>query len=92
MSARLEIVAKPDLAHRVFRGAAATWSSRYVNARSRATPTTRSLRAVAAWLEVAASRVHVVHGGSGRRKLLAIEGVDDAALRERIALIDAPGG
>jgi uncharacterized protein YggU (UPF0235/DUF167 family) len=50
------------------------------------------VRAVAAWLDIATSRVQLVHGGSGRRKLLAIDGVDDAALRERVALIDEPRG
>jgi uncharacterized protein YggU (UPF0235/DUF167 family) len=92
VTARLEIVAKP--------GSRAPGLSRrggdvVVAVRERALEGKANdaiVRAVAAWLDIAASRIRLVHGGSGRRKLLAIEGVDDAALRDRVALIDAPGG
>ncbi len=92
MSARLEIVARPGSRTP---GLSRRGGDVVVAVRERALGGKANdaiVRAVAAWLEVAASRVQLVHGGSGRRKLLAIDGVDDAALRERVALIDAPGG
>jgi len=42
-------------------------------------------QAVAAWLGVAPSRVAVALGATTRRKTLAIDGIDAAALARRIA-------
>ncbi|HWT05999.1 MAG TPA: DUF167 domain-containing protein [Xanthomonadales bacterium] len=87
MSVRLEIVAKP--------GARVTGVTRrgadvVVAVRERAVAGQANeaiLRAVADWLGIAPSRVALMHGGSGRRKLLAIDDVDEAALRARIAAL-----
>jgi uncharacterized protein len=87
MSARLEVVARPGArtAGIVRRG-----TDVVVTVRERAVDGKANdaiVRAVAAWLGIAASRVGVLHGGSGRRKLLAIDGVDDTALCARIAAL-----
>jgi uncharacterized protein len=87
MSVRLEIVAKP--------GARIPAVSRrgpdvVVAVRERAVDGNANeaiLRAVADWLGIAPSGVTLVHGGSGRRKLFAIDGIDDSALRGRIAAL-----
>jgi len=85
MSVRLEIVAKPGarIPSVARRGADVVVAvrERAVDGKANAA----IARAVAAWLGIAPSRIELLHGGSGRRKLLAIDGVDDAALRARVA-------
>jgi uncharacterized protein len=85
--ARLEIVAKP--------GSRAPGITRrggdvLVAVRARAVDGQANVaivRTVAAWLAIPASRVRLLHGGSGRRKLLALEDVDENDVRARIALL-----
>ena len=87
MTARLEIVATP--------GSRAPGISRrgpdvIVAVRERAIEGKANAAvtcAVAAWLDVAPSRVQVVRGGTARRKLLAIDGLDDDTLRRHVAVL-----
>jgi len=85
LTARLEIVAKPG-------ARVATIGRRngevVVAVRERAVDGRANdaiLRAVAAWLGIAPSRVALVRGAGARRKLLAVDGLDAAALAESIA-------
>ncbi|MDB5095326.1 MAG: hypothetical protein JWO85_3427 [Candidatus Eremiobacteraeota bacterium] len=88
MTARLEVVAKP--------GARASGISRrgtdvIVAVRERAIDGRANeavVRAVAAWLDLAPSRVTLLRGASARRKLLACEGIDEACLAQRIGNLD----
>lgn len=84
MSTRLEIVAKPGSRSEgiVRRGAEIVVAVRARAQEGRANEAV--VRAVADWLGIAPSRVVLLHGASGRRKLLALEGLDDAELRARI--------
>jgi uncharacterized protein len=85
VTARLEIVAKP--------GSRSAGISRrgpdvVVAVRERAIDGRANdavLRALAAWLGIPPSRVTLVRGAGARRKLVAIEGIDDRALVARIA-------
>jgi uncharacterized protein YggU (UPF0235/DUF167 family) len=45
------------------------------------------VRALACWLDVAPSRVTLLRGASGRRKLIAIDGLDADALTARLAAL-----
>ncbi|HMD01698.1 MAG TPA: DUF167 domain-containing protein [Candidatus Baltobacteraceae bacterium] len=85
MPVRLQIAAKPGS-----RTPAVTVRNGIVNVavRERAlggAANAAIVRAVAAWLGVAPSRIALVHGTRARRKVLAIEGMDAAALAQRLA-------
>ncbi len=85
MTVRLEIIAKPGArsATIVHRGDAIQ-----VAVRARAVDGAANeaiLAAVAAWLDVARSRVTLVRGASARRKLLAIDDMDADTLAARVA-------
>jgi uncharacterized protein YggU (UPF0235/DUF167 family) len=88
VTARLEVVAKP--------GARAAGITRreadvVVAVRERAIDGRANeavVRAVAAWLDLAPSRVTLLRGATARRKLLACEGIDEARLEQRIRALD----
>jgi uncharacterized protein len=88
VTARLEVVAKP--------GARAAGISRrgadvVVAVRERAIDGRANeavTRAVAAWLDLAPSRVTLLQGATARRKLLACEGIDAAGVAQRIGALD----
>lgn len=87
MSTRLEIVAKPGsrTVGIVRRGEDIVVA---VRARAQAGEANEAIvRAVAEWLRIAPSRVQLLHGASGRRKLLALEGLDDTEVRARIGAL-----
>jgi len=87
--ARLEIVAKPGSRAP---GITCRGDDVVVAVRARAVDGQANeaiVRTVATWLAIAPSRVRLLHGGSGRRKLLAIDGLDAHALRARIAALPA---
>jgi uncharacterized protein YggU (UPF0235/DUF167 family) len=84
VTARLEIVAKPGA--RVV-GIALRGGDVVVAVRERAVEGKANdaiARAVAAWLGLAPSRVRVLHGATGRRKVVAIDGIDDVTLRAKV--------
>ena len=87
MSARLEIVAKPGSRTP---GITRRGTDVLVAVRARALEGQANeaiVRAVAAWLAIAPSRVRLLHGGSGRRTLLALEGLDENEVRQRVAVL-----
>lgn len=87
MSARLEVVAKPGsrTVGIVRRGGDIVVA---VRARAQDGQANEAIvRALADWLAIAPSRIHLLHGASGRRKLLSLDGVDDVELRERIGAL-----
>jgi uncharacterized protein YggU (UPF0235/DUF167 family) len=87
MNVRLEIVAKPGVR---IPGVARRGADVVVAVRERAVDGKANdaiVRAVADWLAIAPSSVVLLHGGRGRRKLLAIYGIDDATLCARIAAL-----
>jgi uncharacterized protein YggU (UPF0235/DUF167 family) len=87
VSARLEIVAKPGSreARIVRRGEEIIVA---VRARAQEGQANEAIvRALADWLAIPPSRINLVHGASGRRKLLSLDGIDDVALRERIGAL-----
>jgi uncharacterized protein len=87
MSVRLEILAKPGAR---IPGVDRRNADVVVAVRERAADGKANeaiLRAVADWLGIAPSRIVLMHGGSGRRKLLSIDGIDDAVLRARVAAL-----
>jgi hypothetical protein len=84
MTTRLEIIAKPgSRAPGITRRGADV----LVAVRARAVDGQANeaiVRTVAAWLAIAPSRVRLLHGGSGRRKLLALDDVTANDLLARI--------
>jgi uncharacterized protein len=87
LTARLEVVAKPGsrAAGITRRGADVVVAVRERAIDGRANEAV--VRAVAAWLELAPSRVTLLRGAGARRKLLACEGIDDARLVQRIGAL-----
>jgi uncharacterized protein YggU (UPF0235/DUF167 family) len=85
LTARLEIVAKPGARIETIgrRNGAVVVAVRERAVDGRANDAI--LRAVAAWLGVAPSRVTLIRGAGTRRKLLAVDGIAAAALAERVA-------
>jgi uncharacterized protein len=85
LTARLEVVAKPGAraAGIARRGADVVVAVRERAIDGRANEAV--LRAVAAWLELAPSRVTLLRGAGARRKVLACDGIDEAGLERRIA-------
>jgi uncharacterized protein YggU (UPF0235/DUF167 family) len=85
LTARLEVVAKPGAraAGIMRRGPDVVVAVRERAIDGRANEAV--VRAVAAWLGLAPSRVTLLRGAGARRKLLACEGIDEAALEQRVA-------
>jgi uncharacterized protein YggU (UPF0235/DUF167 family) len=84
MTARLEILAKPGAR---FPSIERRDGIVCVGVRERAVDGEANdavVRALAKWLDVAPSRVSLLHGARGRRKLVAVEGVEEATLAARI--------
>lgn len=84
MTARLEIVAKPG-ARSV--GIYRRGADIVVSVRQRAQDGQANaaiVRAVAGWLHIPPSRVRLVYGATARRKLVAVEDLDDETLRRRV--------
>ncbi|HYZ16529.1 MAG TPA: DUF167 domain-containing protein [Candidatus Acidoferrum sp.] len=84
MSARLEIIAKPGSRNA---GIVRRGEEIVVAVRARALEGQANeaiVHAVAKWLTIAPSRVRLLRGTSGRRKLLLLDGVGDVELRARI--------
>ena len=88
LTARLEIVAKPGarVPSIVRRDADVVVAVRQRAVDGRANDAVA--RAVAAWLDLAPSRVTVVRGASARRKLLVLDGIGPEALAARLAALD----
>jgi uncharacterized protein YggU (UPF0235/DUF167 family) len=88
LTARLEVVAKPGAraARITRRGPEVVVAVRERAIDGRANEAV--VRAVAAWLGLAPSRVTLLRGASARRKLLACEGIDEADLEHRIRALE----
>ncbi len=87
LTARLEVVAKPGAraAGITRRGAEVVVAVRERAIDGRANEAV--IRAVAAWLDLAPSRVTLLRGAGARNKLLACEGIDEAGLTQRIGAL-----
>ncbi len=86
MSFRLPIRVQPGAR----RSEIVAWRDGVLHLRVTAPPergraTEAAIALVAEVLGIAKSRVHLVRGAASRDKLLAIEGVDEAAVRSRLA-------
>lgn len=87
MTARLEIVAKPGarVAAIQRRGTDVVVAVRERSVQGAANDAV--IRAIAEWLDVAPSRVRMLHGARGRRKLIAIDDLDTVVLNARAATL-----
>ena len=87
MTSRLEVLAKPGARAPgiIRRGDAVVVAVRERAVEGRANDAL--VRAVADWLGLAPSRVTLIRGESARRKLLTVDGIDEAELRARVAAL-----